>query len=85
MKKSKFLSTTDVAKLLGVHRTTIFKKIKSGKIKAVKIGHDFIIDKKELGGISKGKLRKKDKVEIDKAVKKAVEDYGETLKMLGTT
>ena len=85
MKEKRFLSTTELAKILGISRIAVYKKIKGGKIKAVKVGHDFIIDKKELGDILKGELRKKDKAQIEKAVKKTIEDYGETLKMLGTT
>lgn len=85
MKGKRFLSTTELAKILGISRIAVYKKIKSGKIKATKVGHDFVIEKKELGDVLKGELKKKDKVQIEKAVKKTIEDYGETLKMLGTT
>ena len=85
MKQGKFLSTTELAKILGISRIAVFKKIKSGKIKAVKIGRNFIIDKKDLGNILSNELNKKDKEEIEKAVKKTVEEYGETLKLLGAT
>jgi len=85
MKEKRFLSTTELAKILGISRIAVYKKIKGGKIKATKVGHDFVIDKKELGDILKSELKRKDKIQIEKAVKKTIEDYGETLKMLGTT
>ena len=46
-----FLSTTDLAKLLGVSRVTVFKKIKKGEIKAIRIGRNFAIDKKYLSPV----------------------------------
>lgn len=85
MKQEQFLSTAELAKILGISRIAVFKKIKSGKIKAVKIGRNFVIDKKDLGNILGNELNKNNKEEIEKAVKKTVEEYGETLKMLGTT
>ena len=46
---------------------------------------DFVIDKKDLGNILGKELKKEEKIEIEKAVKKTVEEYRETLKLLGTT
>jgi excisionase family DNA binding protein len=79
----KYLSTTKLAKLLGISRIAVFKKIKSGKIRAKKIGRNFFIDKKELGGILDKSLTEKKKAEISEAVKKTIKEYGETLKLLG--
>ena len=83
MKDKKFLSTTELAKILGISRIAVYKRIKNGKIKARKIGHDFVIDIKDLGDILEKGLKKEEKLEIEKAVKKTVEEYGETLKLLG--
>lgn len=85
MKNKRFLSTTELAKLLGVSRIMIFRKIKKGKIKAIKVGRNFVIAKKDLGNILTEKINKKQKSEIEKAVKKTVKEYGETLKLLGRT
>lgn len=79
----KYLTTAELAKLLGISRIAVFKKIKSGKIKAKKIGRNFIIDKKELGGILDESLTEKKKAEISETVKKIIKEYGETLKLLG--
>jgi len=85
MKDKKFLSTTELAKMLGISRIAVYKKVKSGKIKATKIGRNFIIDKRDLGEILGKELSKKEKLEVEKAVKKTVAEYRETLKLLGTT
>lgn len=85
MKSEKFLTTTELAKLLGISRIAVYKRIKGGKIKAARIGHDFIIDKEDLGGILKEKLTEEDKLEIERAVKRTAEEYGEALKLLGKT
>jgi len=79
----KYLTTAELAKLLGISRIAVFKKIKAGKIQAKKIGRNFFIDKKELGGILDESLTKRKKNEISASVKKTIEEYGETLKLLG--
>jgi excisionase family DNA binding protein len=78
-----FLSTAEVAQILGVSRVTIFKKIKEGKIKATRIGRNFAIAKNDLGELISTGLQNSDKEEIEKAVSKTVTEYGETLKLLG--
>jgi len=80
-----YLSTIDLAKLLGVSRIAVYKQIKAGKIKAKRKGRKFVIDKKELGGILKTKLTEKQKAELKRGVKKVVREYGETLRLLSET
>lgn len=48
MEHNDFISTGELAKKLGVSRVTVFKRIKSGKINARKIGRNFFIEKKDL-------------------------------------
>lgn len=76
-------STIEVAKLLGISRVAVFKHIRSGKIKAEKIGRNFVIHKKDLGEILGSSLTDKKKREIEAAVDRTVREYGETLKLLG--
>lgn len=80
---TKLLSTTQVAKLLGISRIAVFKKIKSGKLKAEKIGRNYFIDRNDLGGIFQTFLSEKAKKEIERAVQKTVKEYGQALKQLG--
>ncbi|OGZ35765.1 MAG: hypothetical protein A3I88_02675 [Candidatus Portnoybacteria bacterium RIFCSPLOWO2_12_FULL_39_9] len=82
-KEKKFLSTTELAKLLGISRIAVFKKIKKGEIKAKKVGRNFIIHPKDVAEIWGEFLTKKQKKELDLAVDKTVKEYGETLKLLG--
>lgn len=84
MKDKKFISTIELAKILGISRIAVYKKIKKGEIKAIKVGRNFVIDKKDLGNILGKELTEKEKKEIEKAVKKVVKEYGETLRLLGT-
>jgi len=83
MKNKEFLSTVDLAKILGISRIAVFKKIKKGQIKAVKIGRTFVIDKDSLPEITGKVIGESAKKEIETAVKKVVKEYGQTLKLLG--
>jgi len=84
MRKDKFFSTTELAKILGVSRVTVFNKIKKGEIKATKVGRNFIINRKDLNNVlDTHVLNADEKKQIEKAVKKVVSEYGETLKLLG--
>ncbi|MEK9194388.1 MAG: helix-turn-helix domain-containing protein [Patescibacteria group bacterium] len=83
MKQNRFLSTSEVAKLLGISRIAVFKKIKAGHIEAKKIGRVFVIDKKDLPEILGEVLSKNKKHEIEAAVTKTMKEYGETLRLLG--
>ena len=85
MKEKEILSTTELAKILGISRIAVYKKIKNGKIKAIKVGHDFVINIKDLGNILSKELKEEEKKEIEKAIKKTIAEYGETLRLLGTT
>ncbi|OGF74830.1 hypothetical protein A3J56_02625 [Candidatus Giovannonibacteria bacterium RIFCSPHIGHO2_02_FULL_46_20] len=82
MEKQLF-STIEVAKLLGISRVAVFKKIKSGEIKAAKIGRNFVVDKNDFPEILGSMLGKNRQRIIENAVKKTVREYGETLKLLG--
>lgn len=84
MEEKRFLSTTELAEILGISRVAVHKKIKKGEIKATKVGRNYVIDKKDWD-IFKEELTEKEKLAIDKAVKKTVKEYGETLRLLGTT
>ena len=66
-----FLSTSEVAKLLGISRIAVFKKIKSGNMKARKIGRNFAVDRKDLDVLGTV-LRDDKKQEIERTVQKTV-------------
>lgn len=49
MEQKDFFTTGELAKLLGISRVAVFKRIKNGSIKAKKIGRNFVILKKDIG------------------------------------
>ena len=83
MKDQQYFSTQEIANILGISRIAVYKRVKKGQIKAIKIGRNFAIPKKYVAHILGKTLNKEDRAEIDKAVKKTVRDYGEVLKLLG--
>ena len=83
MKNDKYITIQEMAKMLGISRIAVYKRVKKGTIKAMKIGRNFAIPKKYVANILGKVLRARDKNLIDKAIKKTVKEYGETLKLLG--
>ena len=83
MMQKNYLSTLEVAKLLGISRIAVFKKVKSGEIKAKKVGRNFVIRKKDLPEILGTTLGEEKKKLIENAVRKTIQDYGQTLTLLG--
>lgn len=78
----KMYSTQEVANILKLSRVEIFRKIKNGKLKAEKVGRNYVIAQEDLlealgkiVGISK-------KLRIESAVKRAIKEYGKTFKKL---
>lgn len=78
-----YFTVKEFADLTNVSRVTIFKKIKSGQIKAEKIGRNYIIHKKDLSGMFDNGLTQEDKDDIKSGVAKVLKDYGDTIRMLG--
>ena len=82
-KNTQYLSTNELAKLLHVSRIAVFKKIQTGKIKAFKIGRNYVIPVEEFMNAVGTFIPQEKKDEINEVVKRAVKEYGETLKLLG--
>ena len=83
MKQAQFISIKQLADILGISRIAVYKRVKKGQIKAVKIGRNFAIPRRYLDHILGRTLSAKDKQRIDGAIKKTIREYGETLKLLG--
>ncbi len=81
--KKKLLTTQEVADLLGITRQAVSLKIKSGQIKAKKVGRSYVIEFDDLAEITGEILGEKAVEEIKHVVKRTVKEYGETLKLLG--
>ena len=82
-KNKEFLSTAEVAKILGISRVAVFNKIKNSQIKAVRVGRAFVISSNDLSLFKNKTLNVKTKKDIRAAVDKTVKAYGQTLELLG--
>ncbi|MEA2036413.1 MAG: helix-turn-helix domain-containing protein [Nanoarchaeota archaeon] len=78
----KFLSTTELAELLGVSRVTVYNRIKRGEIEAEMVGGNYIIPYKKLGGVLDKGITKERREEIRKIVAESVDEHGELFKIL---
>lgn len=83
MVRQKYITIPQLAKLLGLSRIEVYRKVRKGQIQAEKIGRMYVITDREVAHILGKKPTAKDKIQIEKAVKKAVKDYGEVLRKLG--
>ncbi|HEC66037.1 MAG TPA: DNA-binding protein [bacterium] len=83
MEKKRLFSTMEMAKILGISRIAVFKKIKSGEIKAIKVGRNYVISDKVLNRVLSKRLTPKQKKVIETAVHKTVKEYGDVLQRLG--
>ncbi len=52
----KYFSTPEVAKILGISRIAVFKRIKSGSLLAIKIGKSYLIEKAQVFELYKKKF-----------------------------
>lgn len=78
-----FLSTSQAAEMLGVTRITVFRWIKNDTLQAKKIGRNYLIPISEVIKRVDSVLTNNQKESIKKLVDKTVQDYGETIRMLG--
>jgi len=79
-----YVTTTEAAKLLGISRIALYKRIKRGVLKAKRMGKFYMIPKREVifDVIGKPLLEEQKKV-LEKAIKRTIEEYGDVLKRLG--
>jgi excisionase family DNA binding protein len=78
----KIYSVKEVAELMGVSRITVFRWIKSGKVKADMVAGSYIIRADDLPHHLLGGLSEEKKETIRKVVTQAIEEYGETFRAL---
>jgi len=77
-----FYSSTEAARILNVSRTSVFQQIKLGKIKATKVGRNFIISHDSLLEALGKKVGSAKKGEIEHAIDMAMKDYERTFRKL---
>jgi excisionase family DNA binding protein len=79
----KYFTITQLAEILGISRVAVHKRIKKGEIEAIKIGNMYAIPKSYVAEIFGRSVSRRKKEAIDKAVRKVVKEYGDTLIRLG--
>jgi len=83
MISTEYISSTQLAKLLGISHVAVYKKIIKGEIPAKKIGRNYAIPVAAIGGITSTEVSQPAKDQIKAAVSKTVKEYGEALRLLG--
>ncbi len=79
-----FCSTAELAKKIGVSRITVFRWIKEGKLKAERIGRNYVISEDAVKRlVPKAESQEEKEKDLGEAVRKVVREYGDTLKKLG--
>ena len=64
-------------------RVGVFKRIKNGKIKAEKVGRNYVVTHEDLLEALGKSIGSEKKRNIEKAVDKAIKEYGKTFEALG--
>lgn len=82
MAHEKYITIPELAKLLGVSRIAIYKRVKKGEIPATKIGRTYVITDQTIANIIGKEVTSKGKERIDAAVRRTVREYGSVLKQL---
>lgn len=83
MINKKYITIPQLAKMMGLSRIEVYRKVRKSQIKAEKIGNMYVITDSEVAHILGEKTSDKDKSRIEKAVKKTVKEYGDVLRKLG--
>jgi excisionase family DNA binding protein len=81
-KDKDLISVAEAAKLLGISRMQVVRKIQKGEIKARRVGRAYAIDRDQLGGIFR-RISEKERKQVDKAVEKVLSKYGDVIRKLG--
>ena len=78
-----YYSTMEAAKILRLSRVAVLKRVQNGKIKAERVGKNYIISHESLRETLGRSIGKEKKEDIEKALSKALAEYGEVFRKLG--
>ncbi len=81
MGNREYLTTSELAEIMGLSRVQVFRKIKAGEIPAERIGNIYAIPREFAASLS-GEMTSSDERKIEKGIIKVIEEYGEVLKKL---
>ena len=78
MKKQNYFTIPQAAKELGISRVTMFRRVKSKKVRCIRVGKLYLIPKSEILKPVNSLERKR----LDQVIAKVMKDYKETLDKL---
>lgn len=84
MQHKEFYTTSELAKIIGLSRSQVFRKIQNGEIPSEKAGRINLVPRLFVDEFL-GRVAQKDELNITRAVKKTMGEYGEVIKMLKDT
>jgi excisionase family DNA binding protein len=82
-KDNKYLSIPEVAKILGISRIAVYKKVKKGDIDSIKIGNQYVISNSRISEIMGKTTSPAKQKKIELSIKKFVEEYRDLIIRLG--
>lgn len=68
MVRDKYFTTAELAKMLGISRVSVHKKIKSGEIKAIAMGRNYVVEKNSLPSEIKERIQEEKKQTIEQII-----------------
>lgn len=84
VKQNKYLSVSQVSKIVRLSRTHVLRLIQKGQIPAERVGRSYIIPESGLPGIYRP-LTDKEQLKVHEAVDKTFREYGDVIRKLGRT
>ena len=83
MVKQKYITIPQLAKLLGLSRIEVYRRVRKGQIPAIKVGKIYVISDRDITYILGKELSDTEKKRLDSGVAQVIGEYGELLKRLG--
>jgi len=87
LKEREYITIPQLAKLLGISRIAVYKKVKKGHIQATRIGRNYAIAtdyiRKNITDIKTALLEEEDLSSVERIMLQAMHEYGSVFKGLG--
>ncbi len=82
MQHKNFYTVPELAKIIGLSRSQIFRRVQANLIPHQKAGRIYLVPRSYVDSVL-GEITTEDQKEIEKAVKKVIRQYGDVIKKLG--
>ena len=82
-KDNKYLSIPEVAKILGISRIAVYKRVKKGDIESIRVGNQYVISDSRVSEIIGKATSPAKQKKIELAIKRFVEEYRDLIIRLG--